>query len=1386
MVKTVTAGFTELGRVTMGFVNAIMNFPTWFRMHLVDPLIQGFTVYVVEPLTRTVVPALHSLADYIWSGLTWIWGTLVGWFKSGTEILWGALKGMMEWLTQTLYNLLLFLHDTTIKVGKPIGDFFRSLYSQVEEETGKTFSTFFAPMHMGIVKEMGMGSPEFLTLEKVQEMYLKAATVLTGAFFLPLWGQIPIRLLTWVAGPLTTWLSEKDWRIRVNLRPLGIGVDTQFNLAKAFGASIHTYLRELRRWLEHLGAGYAYGMAIWLTQPMVRILSYPIRNYIPIILPEVPTIVDFTKRTLDYRYTYNGAGMLTDIEPTPFYKGSLTLARYYSALFGYSDESLRWFFSYAPKDFVRFFDRFNRIKNFPISITHELPTPSDLARMMVRDMFGPIGVSLTVDGKQFTHPLDSFERAISMRGMTRDIAYMYYLLHFRYPPPEKLWDFTMRGASGLLWSAPPAQEMEAFKVEAQKLGAYPPVAPIALNFRGNQLLPAFRLYMKWHDMATFSWIKGMPSDNLTYIDVLADIPTRIDQRWMVKWALYETLSQRGVTIESPIREFRTKVVEPSAMSQITMDLTNFCRTLQATGLHPDWVPITAVAEAINALTEERTLLRTGFLNLFKEGFWNVGALEKLLAGFVIASFKVSYIKNMEGAGATEVWETAPRWINQPVMFLPAERKLLELRALMDRALDILRDIARDVARGYSEWIITDYKEYRDRLAKVIAQINRFFSEDYKAITGAELPQELKLSFVEAYYQPYVEGLGIYRDIYTIRRVRYWTQRWLGYAMYRVATGLVKREDMERFITLVVDRAKLTPYEEGFIRAVMNVMMDIAVREYIPTPTMLATISEYMVIEKGLIEKALEERFVPQEWRPLWHSYISLRPIADDVKALLTTYRRALIRVKVPEEIVKKVTELGQQIGYTDREWDILHLRTRLEEMIAESREYIPTPMTLATLAEYMTIPTDFITRVFEARRVPEEWKPFWRDYCVIRPLVDDVRGLLTAYRRALVYVTIPQEIAKKVEDYADKIRFTAEEWNILTLRTNLEELILEAREARREYIPTPAGLATIAEYLPKVRDFFDEVMEARRVPKEWIPLWAEYIDIRPLVGEIRREISRAERLFTRFAITEETYKKVLEAAKPLGYTDKEIELMLSSANYERYWQSWNELVGDPSRLVTLAEHSPMARQLALGQLDKMIDALPIEPESKEFIRTMWHEFIRVRPVSGEVSRYITELISDVAYGLITLDDFRKELEDLKEWGIDDYEIRFYLMLAEKRYYRYLLRGRSSPQTLATQSPSRRVIAAVDRTAKYIEENFSKAPYFILIEDGRIVGRLTNPHIYEAQAGAKAVGFIAQHKPSLVLAGSFNSLARAELERLGIRYEEFTGSLDELVAQLKGA
>jgi len=976
---------------------------------------------------------------------------------------------------------------------------------------------------------------------------------------------------------------------------------------------------------------------------------------------------------------------------------------------------------------------------------YQLPSSSDVARMMVRDIIINI---------------EDFEKFFKATGMYPDIARLYYLLHFRYPSPEVLWNFTMRGISGLLWAKISEAEKEAIERDVEASGGFYPAPPSAFNKMDQPtcatLLDAFKEYMKWHDYARFSYIEGFTSDNLIYVDTLADIPTKIDQRWMVKWGLYEHLGRKGVSYKSPIQEFVTKIVENNRASDIWMDLTNFSRTLQATGMHPYWIPITATAEAMNALTEERTLLRTGFQNLFKEGFITAETLTSVLSGAFITSFKVAYF-DIEDT----TWKEG--WVNLPIMYLPAEQRLIALRAYADRAMDILREIQRDVSNAYQDSIIATKKEYEEKFTQVIKSINEV------------MPEQIKLEFDKDYYDKYIDALGIYKEVYTIRRIRSWAMRWLGWIMYRVATGLVTDEELTRLVDTVSKYSKLTDVEKEFFGAVLGAMRGIATRDYAPTPTQIATLSEYLVVSDELIEKCFEVKMISEEWQPIWRQYIKVRPVADDIKSLLATYRRALVYTTLPEELEKEILSYAQRINFGSEELKILQLRVQLEELIIQSKEYLPTPTMLATLSEYLTLPTDLIKQtlekrrvpeewmgiwltyvrtrpikadakallstyvrafryrvvtkdqvdafvktlqnygfssqeiqfiseavnleerileakeyvptptmlatmseyiaisddliksVFVARRIPEEWQPIWYQYIKIRPIVNDVRSLLTTYRRALLYIEIPEEIKGQVEELAKIIGFTEQEWSILQLRVQLEELIQNSRE----YIPTPYTLATLCEYIPEARQFFDEVVEARRIPREWIPVWARYVDIRPIISEVRKMISRAEDLYTYFMIDEETYKKVLEEMKDLGYTDKEIELMLTSTRYERYYRAWRELIGDVDRMTTLADYSPEARSFALGQLYKMIDALPIDEETKAVLKKMWEQFIRIKPVKSEVTSYIRDLVNLYVEGLLSDIAFSQELEALREWGLDDYEIQFWKAIAGARRARKL-------------------------------------------------------------------------------------------------------------------
>ncbi|PUA30975.1 MAG: hypothetical protein B9J98_08405, partial [Candidatus Terraquivivens tikiterensis] len=185
-------------------------------------------------------------------------------------------------------------------------------------------------------------------------------------------------------------------------------------------------------------------------------------------------------------------------------------------------------------------------------------------------------------------------------------------------------------------------------------------------------------------------------------------------------------------------------------------------------------------------------------------------------------------------------------------------------------------------------------------------------------------------------------------------------------------------------------------------------------------------------------------------------------------------------------------------------------------------------------------------------------------------------------------------------------------------------------------------------------------------------VWAKYIDIRPLVDEIKKYLSRAENLYVYFMIKQEDFKKVLdEVSGYLGYTPKEVEFLMKITELERAYRAWTELIGTVERLVTLSEYSPKASKYALGKLYAMIDALPLSPTEKQELKEIWEEYIRVRPVKSEVERYITDLINLYVEGLISDLDFGKELESLKRWGLSDDEITFYKAIAGARKARKL-------------------------------------------------------------------------------------------------------------------
>jgi Zn-dependent peptidase ImmA (M78 family) len=596
----------------------------------------------------------------------------------------------------------------------------------------------------------------------------------------------------------------------------------------------------------------------------------------------------------------------------------------------------------------------------------------------------------------------------------------------------------------------------------------------------------------------------------------------------------------------------------------------------------------------------------------------------------------------------------------PLRYLDMEARLIGLRAIMDRALDILRDIQRDVLTGYQEFIIETYEEFKERFTKVIENVNDVYSADFEKITGQRPPEELTLKFIEGYYKPLVGSLDIWRDVWTVRRIRMWTQRWLGWLMFRIAQGVSKKEEVVKLVEFMAKSARLPEKERKYIEEVMKFMLELSFREYIPTPMQLATLAEYVRIDAATIQKALEQRLVPEEWRPIWARFIEVRPIADDIRATISAYVRLLRAVKkeekIPESVRNAVRAAMAMIGFTDLEMRLFQLRVEIEELIAGLRESVPTPSQLATLAEYVRIPDAMVQRALEERNIAPEWRPFWAQYISIRPLVDDVRQLISSYLRALRMTDEAKAFEGMVKEFAARIGFGDEEMKILEARIQLEEMVFSARQ----YVPTPQQLATIVEILPEARALFPEVVRRHRIPPVWQSVWAKYIDIRPLVDDMKRFLSRAEQLYIRFMVKRDDFERLIDGVLDrLGYTDNERDFLMRTVELERWRNAWTELIGSVERLVSLSEYSPRASKYALAKVREMIDALPLPEADKNELKAMWEEYIRNRPVKSEAKMYITQLSNLYAEGLISDADFERELNAMREWGFSDNEIMFY-------------------------------------------------------------------------------------------------------------------------------
>jgi len=550
------------------------------------------------------------------------------------------------------------------------------------------------------------------------------------------------------------------------------------------------------------------------------------------------------------------------------------------AYWGYSDIVTAWYTMPADQFNIKVTDRFGKTRTIPLSLIYTMPSASDFCRMMLKDIFAK--------------PEDFFKAVLS-RGMIPDLARMYYLLHFKYPSLEALFTFICRVSAGFGWvtEKPKPEAGVGFEGLSPKelSDKYAPKGVEAVSELIEKILP----YAKWQDYAPFAWIENFTADRLIVMDLMADIPTRIDARWMYKWSV---ISDKDLM-----------------------------RVVLARGMHPNWVEKIAIGEAMNALTEERTIARTPIMTALSIGALDTKTFEAILS-------KLTTVKIL---GKDVV-----------VKFLPGEIELLKIRSLYYRATDIVKDAFSQASRSFIDNIIS-FEDIGKTLEKTIKVLNQTL--------GLQLT--LDKSFLEQ-VKPYLT-LQFTREV--VERVRYWIRYMLYQIMYRVQAGYLPWTEVEKLIDDLASQSKMTESEKAVLLDVAKFMYSIFTRKtridavlnkvsrgviskeealkqimefglteedaealiekesaiYRLTISQLVTFSEYIPIDPKYFNTKLDLLGVPPPERTLWKAYSFARVMDEHLKALYREYENDYIEGEISElEFKNKLDQLATLWGNVKR------------------------------------------------------------------------------------------------------------------------------------------------------------------------------------------------------------------------------------------------------------------------------------------------------------------------------------------------------------------------------------------------------------------------------------------------------------------------------------
>lgn len=1134
----------------------------WFKSHIVEPLWQG----------------LQWLGARLWEGLQWVWERLVEFgrwvweglvgvgraiyeaVRSALERICDIIRGAAEWL----YNA--FVRPSIDSVVNAFIEATKRAVRRALEESGDTGEIFiFTNISLNVFYQMLQFVAPFYFISDTSELIKEVEAELSGApFGVGLKGKVRAML-----GRLLKWLGE---------------------MGKDAGRAVFQ--------------GFTIGLALstldpfrYVVRPVARaffgpIFSAALGTDMFFELPSEGGILEFLRRALPWKILRElGAAERGGVlrKQTPEGKAVLEFkpfitwedAREYVArilnVYGLPGKFMEVYKLEQHDFYLRFIDRFGAERTLPLAPVYELPTHSEMLRMTQRDVFPGV---------------DVMKGVAALRGWAPDITVLSYLMTFRYPSFEKLWQFWMRAISGLLWFhlSPDNPIRQIFSREAGQIGAGVPVTPYevqeALARGGAKAVSVFEsaigAYFKWLEYSNFSWFSprtemygvklgeaiyralgGWVADSWLMADIAADIPGKIDMRWMSRYGIFlymaERFEKRGVSFEgfAPLVRALPALLDEKPASAIQVDLRWFSKLLQATGLHPAWVPVTTVAENIMVISDEMTLLRTGWINMFKEGMLSVDKLERSLGGIITVSYRVGFFDTVE-----KTWKSG--WMNLPVRWLPHERRLLALRALMDRALDIYREYYRFLIRMVARNIVS-WEEAKQRLDNVVrAIVDGFFRRDLARILGVserDVPPEMLPAVEPGYlaaWEPYVKEM--YEEE-KYERARIYLRYLVSRLADRFAQGFITADELERAFDIFRRYAKATEHEVEMIRLasgllgtyyerrlaaeayinkyrrlritreellrrlkelgieerIAELLIEKYARTYVPTLSQIATISEIvpevLTLELGgkkFYEKMIEFYDLTDVEKKVWKLYIERKPYKSDVDKLVTNIR-ALMSYGAGEDLIRRLLDVPEKVGLREwlaqwgideKEYRILLWQARTDEYERAWREAHLSVSRLASWAEHVPEAVEWLAEYLRRHGLPEDVVRKWREYTFVRSIAGEA-NLVRSRAIELMSAGAPETVVLGALGLkgADELRrwgISRDEWDVIKRVARLEAY----KDVWRWFYVSPDVLRDHIELMPENAEKLAAELESYGLPKEWIGYWRTYLERRALRDDI--------------------------------------------------------------------------------------------------------------------------------------------------------------------------------------------------------------------------------------------------------------------------------------------